>query len=112
MAHPRGQRIFFLESLCWFTGRAAVFFFLLSVLVLALYLLGNFQDFLDSTQVLLLTLLRLALLAEILLALLYIPLSIALGRQRVGRLLLCLLSAAYGVALLLATGFLSAWFQI
>ena len=39
------------------------------LLVLALYLLGNFQEFLDATQVLLLTLLRLASLAGILSAL-------------------------------------------
>ena len=103
---------FFLDSLYWLAGRAAVFCFVLSILALALYLLGNFQEFLDSTQVLLLTVLRLALLAQVLSALLYVPVSFALGRQRVARLLLCFLSAAFSVALLLATGFLSAWFQI
>jgi hypothetical protein len=112
MVGGRRGRVFFLDSLYWLAGRAAVFCFVLSMLALALYLLGNFQEFLDSTQVLLLTVLRLALLAEVLSALLYIPVSLALGRHRVGRLLLCFLSAVYSIALLLATGFLSAWFQI
>ena len=112
MSKRRRDGIYILDSLYWFTGRAAAFCFLLSLLVLALYLLGNFQEFLDATQVLLLTTLRLALLAEILLSLLYIPVSIILGRQRAVRLLLCFLSVLYGLALLLATGFLSAWFQI
>ena len=112
MLSRRRDGIHILNSLYWFTARAATFCFLLSLLVLALYLLGNFQEFMDATQVLLLTTLRLALWAEVLLSLLYIPVSVILGRQRVLRLLLCFLSVVYGLALLLATGFLYAWFQI
>lgn len=108
----RGERVFFLDSLYWLSGRAAVFCFVLSVLVFALYLLGNFQEFLDTTQVLLLTLLRLALLAEVILALLYVLVTFALGRLRFGRVVLSLLSAVFCAALLLGTGFLSAWFQL
>jgi len=89
-----------------------VFCFVLSQLALALYLLGNFQEFLDSTQVLLLVLLRLALLAGILSALTYAVVSFVVGRPRAGRLVLCFLSAAYSAALLLVTGFLSSWFQL
>jgi hypothetical protein len=106
------KKSFFLESLYWLTGRMAVFCFVLSALVLALYLLGNFQEFLDATQVLLLTLLRLTLLAGILSALTYAAVSFAVGRPRAGRLVLCFLSIAYSGALLLVTGFLSAWFQL
>ena len=108
----RRRNSFFLESLYWLAGRAAVFCFVLSLLVLALYLLGNFQEFLDATQILLLTLLRLALLAGILSALTYAAVSFAVGRPRASRLILCFLSVAYNAALLLVTGFLSAWFQL
>ena len=107
-----GRKSFFLESLYWLAGRTAVFCFMLSLLALALYLLGNFQDFLDATQVLLLTLLRLASLAGILSALTYAAVSFAVRRPRASRLILCFLSVAYSTALLLVTGFLSAWFQL
>jgi hypothetical protein len=90
----------------------AVLCFALSQLALALYLLGNFQEFLDATQVLLLALLRPALLAGILAAVVFAAVSIAVGRPRAGRLILCFLSAVYCAALLLVTGFLSAWFQL
>jgi len=106
------KKSFFLESLYWLAGRMAVFCFVLSALALVLYLLGNFQEFLEATQVLLLTLLRLALLAGMLSALTYAAVSFALGRPRAGRLVLCFLSIAYSGALLLVTGFLSAWFQL
>jgi hypothetical protein len=89
-------------------------FFVLAALLFALYLLGNFQEFLDSTQALLLRLLRPALLAEVLLALLYIVLLLVRARRRllVGRLVLSFLSVVLCAGLLLATGFLSAWFQL
>jgi len=110
--HPK--RTFFFQSLYWLVGRAVVFFFVLSVLVFALYLLGNFQEFLDSTQVLLLTLLRPALLAEVLLAVLYMVLVLLRVRQglRWGRLVLSFLAVVFSAGLLLATGFLTAWFQL
>jgi hypothetical protein len=108
------RRVFFFDSLFWLIGRAVVFFFVLALLLFALYLLGNFQEFLDSTQALLLRLLRPALLAEVLVALLYIVLLLVRARRRllVGRLVLSFLSAVLCAGLLLATGFLSAWFQL
>jgi hypothetical protein len=106
------KKSFLLESLYWLTGRMAVFCFVQSALALVLYLLGNFQEFLDATQILLLTLLRLTLLAGILSALTYAAVSFAVRRPRAGRLVLCFLSIAYSGALLLVTGFLSAWFQL
>jgi hypothetical protein len=51
----------FLHHVSSFTGRAVVFFFLTSVLCVFLYVLGNYQDFLDSTQLLLLGCLRVSL---------------------------------------------------
>jgi hypothetical protein len=98
--------------LYWLAGRVAVFSFVLSQVALALYLLGNFQEFLDSTQVLLLVLLRLALIAGILSALTFAVVSFVVRRARAGRLILCFFSIVYSAALLLVTGFLSAWFQL
>ena len=51
----------FLSRLSSFAGRAVAFFFLISVLLLFFYLLGNYQDFLDSTQIFLLSLLHISL---------------------------------------------------
>jgi hypothetical protein len=106
------KKSLFLQSLYWLAGRSAVFCFVLSQMALALYLLGNFQEFLDSTQVLLLVLLRLALIAGILSALTFAVVSFLVHRPRAGRLILCFLSIVYSAALLLVTGFLSAWFQL
>jgi hypothetical protein len=55
----------FLSRLSSFTGRAVVFFFCLSLLLFFFFILGNYQDFLDSTQLFLLSLLRLALTLEL-----------------------------------------------
>jgi hypothetical protein len=55
----------FLSRVSSFTGRAVVFCFILSALLFYLYVLGNDQDFLDSTQVLILSLLRISLSLEL-----------------------------------------------
>jgi hypothetical protein len=108
------RRLFLLHSLYWLTGRGAVFFFILSLLVFALYLLGNFQEFLDSSQLLLLAILRISLLSEMLSSLDYFVMVFLLGRQRryPARLVLCVLSFGFSASLLAAVGFLSAWFQM
>jgi hypothetical protein len=54
----------FLSLLSSFAGRAVVFFFIVSLLCLSLYILGNYQDFLDSTQLFLLAGLRVSLSLE------------------------------------------------
>ena len=51
----------FLSHVSSFAGRAVVFFFIVSMLCLFFYILGNDQDFLDSTQLFLLTCLRISL---------------------------------------------------
>jgi hypothetical protein len=51
-----------------FVGRLCVFLFSVVVLLSGLFLLGNFQEFLDSTQVFLLSLLRIATLTFIIVA--------------------------------------------
>jgi len=54
----------FLSRMSSFTGRAVVFFFIMSLVSLFLYILGNYQDFLDSTQLFLLACLRVCLSLE------------------------------------------------
>lgn len=48
-----------------FAGRAVVFFFIVSGICFFFYILGNDQDFLDSTQLFLLACLRISLSLEI-----------------------------------------------
>ena len=55
----------FLSHVSSFAGRAVVFFFIVSVLCLFFYVLGNDQDFLDATQLFLLACLRVSLSLEI-----------------------------------------------
>jgi hypothetical protein len=49
-----------------FAGRAVVFFFIVSLLSLFFYVLGNYQDFLDATQLFLLECLRVSLSLQLL----------------------------------------------
>jgi hypothetical protein len=112
-SHSRG-RIFLLSSLYWLVARVVVFFFIFSLLLFLLYLLGNFQEFLDSTQIFLIQLLKVSLLTEVFFGLLYLLLVFLLRRQRrfLGKLILCSLSIVGSFVLLMAFSFLSAWFQL
>jgi hypothetical protein len=56
----------FLTHVSSFAGRAVVFFFILSLLSLFFYVLGNYQDFLDATQLFLLGCLRASLSLQLL----------------------------------------------
>jgi len=91
-----------------------VFFFIFSLLLFLLYLLGNFQEFLDSTQIFLIQLLKVSLLAEVFVGLLYLLMVFLLRRQRrfIGKVILCSLSVVTSFMLLLAFSFLTAWFQL
>jgi len=112
-SHRRG-RIFLLSSLYWLVARTVVFFFIFSLLLFLLYLLGNFQEFLDSTQIFLVQLLKVSLLAEVFVGLLYLLMVFMLRRQRrfLGKVILCSLSVVVSFVLLLAFSFLTAWFQL
>jgi hypothetical protein len=112
-SHRRG-RIFLLSSLYWLVARTVVFFFIFSLLLFLLYLLGNFQEFLDSTQIFLIQLLKISLLAEVFVGLLYLLMVFLLRRQRryLGKVILCSLSVVASFVLLLAFSFLTAWFQL
>lgn len=113
MTRERG-RLAFVFTLYVVAGRAVIFFFMFSVLLFLLYLLGNFQEFLDDTQLYLLGLLRVSLLAELFAGLLYI-ISVFLlgrGRRRAVRLVLCAFSMVFSYAMLVGLSFLSAWFRL
>lgn len=91
-----------------------MFFFIFSLLLFLLYLLGNFQEFLDSTQIFLIQLLKISLLAEVFVGLLYLVMVFLLRRQRrfLGKVILCSLSVLTSFVLLLAFSFLTAWLQL
>ncbi len=105
----------FLTRLSSFTGRAVVFFFLLSVLLFFFYLLGNYQDFLDSTQLFLLSLLRLALVLELAsgayLAVFLVRHCVHTRRPYVLRWILLVLSMSASGGLLLALQYVRAWLR-
>ncbi|HTP57270.1 MAG TPA: hypothetical protein VMM82_00040, partial [Spirochaetia bacterium] len=96
-----------------FTGRAAVFFFLLSLLLFFFFILGNYQDFLDSTQLFLLSVLRLALALELASAAYFgiflVRRSFSEHRTFVLRWILLLMAMTGSAGLLLALQYVRAW---
>lgn len=105
----------FLSRLSSFTGRAVVFFFLLSAILLFFYLLGNYQDFLDSTQVFLLSLLRASLGLELVtgvwLAAFLVYRNVRERRALILRWILLVLSLACCSVLLMALRYVQQWLQ-
>lgn len=105
----------FLTRLSSFTGRAVAFFFLLSVLLFFFYILGNYQDFLDSTQLFLLSVLRLSLALELAsgayLVLFLIRRNIHERRPFLLRWILLVISMACCAVLLLALQYIRAWLR-
>jgi len=103
----------FLTRVSSFTGRAVVFFFVLSVILFFFYLLGNYQDFLDSTQFFLLSMLRLALALELAsgayLAVFLVRSCVHQRRPFVLRWILLVLSMTTCGGLLLVLQFIRAW---
>ena len=90
-----------------------MFFFFLSLLLFFFYILGNYQDFLDSTQLFLLSLLRLSLSLELAsgayLAFFLVRQGIHERRAFLLRWVLLGFSMTGCVALLLALQFVRAW---
>jgi hypothetical protein len=104
----------FLTHAASFTGRAVVFFFIVSALACFLYVLGNYQDFLDSTQALLLSTLRISLGLEIVSGVWlagFLVCRAALRRPFILRAILLLLSLAACAALLVSLRFAQQWLQ-
>ena len=112
---PRMQGYLFLRQLSSFMGRAVVFLFSLAVLLFFFYALGNAQDFLDSTQLFLLSSLRLALWLEIAggawYALSLVYRTVAERRLPIVRIVLLLLSLAVSAAMLVVLQFVRQWLQ-
>ncbi len=105
----------FLLRVSSFTGRAVVFFFLFTLLVFFFYLLGNLQDFLDSTQLFLVFLLNLSLILQIVTSVYFagflVMRSIKEKRVFVARFVLLALSMFFSLGLLAAVRFLQSWLQ-
>ena len=103
----------FLTRLSSFTGKAVVFFFFLSLLLFFFFILGNYQDFLDSTQLFLLSLLRLSLSLELASAAYFAVFLIRRGIHEhhafVLRWVLLALTMAGSSVLLLALQYVRAW---
>jgi hypothetical protein len=105
----------FLSHVSSFAGRAVVFFFIVSVLCLFFYILGNDQDFLDATQLFLLACLRISLTLEIVtsvwLAGFLIRRSLRERRAFVVRWILLAVSFALSTVLLAALRLVQQWLQ-
>ena len=105
----------FLSWVSSFTGRAVVFFFSSSALLFFFYLLGNYQDFLDSTQRLILSALHLSLVLELvcgmyLVAFLVLK-NIRERRAFIVRWILLILSMIVCGSLLLMLRYIQSWLQ-
>jgi hypothetical protein len=98
-----------------FVGRAVVFLFVVSLLLCFFYVLGNYQDFLDSTQLFLLSLLRVSLGLELACGIWYAAFlawrNVRERRPYVVRWILLLLSLLCCSALLLALRYVQQWLQ-
>jgi hypothetical protein len=98
-----------------FSGRLLAFAFLLSLLLAFLWLAGNAQGFLDTTQGTILAALRLVLLVAIASGAwtmgTLVARCITEHRVLVARMLLSLAALATGTVLLASLGFLQAWLQ-
>ncbi|MBA7659228.1 hypothetical protein ES703_67202 [subsurface metagenome] len=108
------RRVFLLTTLYEVISRGTIFFFIQSVILFSLYLLGNFQEFLDSTQIFLLKLLEVSLLLEVFLGIFHIVLIFFIDQKkhRFLKLILSFISVLFCYSLLLGFKFLAAWFQL
>jgi drug/metabolite transporter (DMT)-like permease len=105
----------FLRWVSSFAGRLLAFAFLLSLLLAFLWLAGNAQGFLDTTQAAILAALRWTLLVVVAAATWTVGLLVARSwierRLFPVRFVLAAASLAAGVALLASLGFLQAWLR-
>jgi len=103
----------FLHHVSSFAGRAVVFFFIVALISLFFYVLGNYQDFLDSTQLLLLASLRISLslqlISSVWLAGLLVYRSTREHRAYVVRWVLLALSFSVSAVLLVALRLVQQW---
>lgn len=104
-----------LSHLSSYTGRAVVFFFAASALLLFFFLVGNSQEFLDSTQAMLLSALTASLSLELVcgvtLAAFLVQRALIERRAFVVRWVLLVLSQIVSLALLLGLHWLRSWLR-
>lgn len=97
-------------------ARITLFLFFFSLLVMSLFLLGNFQSFLDSTQTMLLAVFEGASLLYVVAALYWVIVQIVLAIRGVARLnAVSLVLSILGIGFLLGAhlvfGFLIVWLE-
>ncbi len=112
---PRVKAYLFVRQLSSFVGRAVVFLFALSAFLAFFYVLGNAQDFLDSTQLFILGLLRASLWLELAVgvwyALFLVYRNLSEHRPLVVRWVLLALSLVVCSAVLAVLQFVRQWLQ-
>ena len=105
----------FITHAASYTGRAVVFLFLVSALACFFFVLGNYQDFLDSSQVFLLSFLRVSLSLELVtgawLAGFLVHRAVHLHRPFAVRALLLVASLAFCTVLLFILRYAQQWLQ-
>lgn len=103
----------FLHHVSSFAGRAVVFFFIVALISLFFYILGNYQDFLDSTQLLLLASMRISLSLQLIASVWLAGLLVYRGRREhrpyVVRWVLLALSFCVSAVLLVALRLVQQW---
>ena len=96
--------------------KGAKFFFFFSMILVGLYLLGSFQEFLDESQVMLLRGLEFTTLLGALLSLygiiIFFYSGLRWGHFRIGKVLLYFFLFVMNGGLLILIRFFSAWFRI
>jgi hypothetical protein len=107
------KRMFSRMNLLRLTGRTAFFLLAWTCILFTLFLLGNYQQFLDHNQYLIMTLLSVALIGEMAACLIYLLLlafikdkSFHPGR---GRVVILILALALSVILFIILEFFYAW---
>jgi hypothetical protein len=105
----------FLLRVSSFIGRAVVFFFVTSLFLLFFYLVGNYQGFLDSTQLFLLAALNVSLVLHLVLAAYFtLLLFVRMAKERrliILRFLLVTASMVFSAGLLTSMRFLQSWLR-
>ncbi len=103
----------------WITGvlrKASIFLFLLLLFLLLQFYLGNLQNFLDSTQLKLLTMVEITGLLFIIISVYYfvflIISAVVEKRVRIFALLSSVLGAGVGIGVYFGVQFLISWFQL
>lgn len=95
--------------------RVCVFLFMFSLIAFGLFLLGNLQEFLDSTQIMLIRIAGVSAFFFIVCGLYFLGIAVVLAvrGQRVGwyRVLLVVIGIALSTAIVLFSNFLQSWIE-